>query len=282
MRKKQNNSLEIIQSPLLSTYTGLLHFTTTRSGGISTGEYNSLNLGAYCGDKAETVTENRLRLCRALSLSEDKLFVPYQIHKDRILEIDEVFLASPEEKQMDSLHGVDALITRLPDVCIAVTTADCVPVLLYAPDKKVVAAVHAGWRGTLLQITHKVVRRLIEKYDCDPQQLIAGIGPSISQENYEVGNEVVEAFLNAGSGIDKIFRENPQTGNPHVDVGEANRLQLIEAGLLSDNIDRSAICTFANPEYLFSARRQGIQSGRMLSGMMVSSSGLSAESKCLY
>ena len=96
------------------------------------------------------------------------------------------------------MEGVDALVTNVPDVCIAVSTADCVPVLLYAPDRKVVAAVHAGWRGTVLHIARKAASLMIEAYDCDPTQLVAGIGPSISQAAFEVGEEVVKSFSNGG------------------------------------------------------------------------------------
>lgn len=103
------------------------------------------------------------------------------------------------------MEGVDALVTNVPDVCIAVSTADCVPVLLYAPDRKVVAAVHAGWRGTVLHIARKAASLMIEAYDCDPTQLVAGIGPSISQAAFEVGEEVVKAFQMAASQWSGFF-----------------------------------------------------------------------------
>lgn len=258
----------VFQFPLLKGCDGLLHFTTTRKGGVSSGEYESLNLGEYCGDNPEAVIENRRRLCRTLSIPGGRLFAANQVHGSQVLEIDEAFMASSREQQYDALQGVDAIITQQPNLCIAVTTADCVPVLLYAPDKKVIAAVHAGWRGTVLQIVPKVVNRLVEQYGCDPQQIIAGIGPSISQANYEVGEEVVDAFRMIGSDPERIVYRDPETGKPHVDLWEANRLQLLQAGLFPENIDLAALCTFSNPTDFFSARLQGLQSGRMLTGIL--------------
>ena len=142
------------------------------------------------------------------------------------------------------MEGVDALVTNVPDVCVAVSTADCVPVLLYAPDRKVVAAVHAGWRGTVLHIARKAASLMIEAYDCDPAQLVAGIGPSISQAAFEVGEEVVKAFQMAGFPMERILRRNAETQKAHIDLWETNRLQLLEAGLLSEHIEIAGICTY--------------------------------------
>ena len=107
---------------------------------------------------------------------------------------------------------------NVPDVCVAVSTADCVPVLLYAPDRKVVAAVHAGWRGTVLHIARKAASLMIEAYDCDPTQLVAGIGPSISQAAFEVGEEVVKAFQMAGFPMERILRRNAETQKAHMRI----------------------------------------------------------------
>jgi len=268
-RIRLNNSLQILQSPLLGDYNDLLHFVTTRKGGVGKDEYASLNLGEYCGDEADVVQENRKRLCRELSILEDSLFVPNQIHESRIRVIDSSFLALSKEQQRDALNGIDALVTKEPNVCIAVTTADCVPILLYAPDQNVIASVHAGWRGTVLQIIAKTVCYLIEHFNCAPQQLIAVIGPSVSQSDYEVGDEVVNAFCRIETDVNRIINKDPLTGKPHADLCEANRLQLLRAGLLSENIEVAGLSTYSNPDDFFSARRQGVQSGRMLTGAML-------------
>lgn len=268
-RIRHHNALQVFESPLLSTSDGLLHFVTTRNGGVSQGEYASLNLGEYCGDEAAAVAENRKRLCRALCIAEDALFVPYQTHESRIRLIDSSFLALSKEQQRAALQGVDALITREPDVCIAVTTADCVPLLLYAPEKKVIAAVHAGWRGTVLQIAAQTVAYMVERFDCDVRQLRAFIGPAIGLADYEVGDELVDAFRRIEPEVERVIKEDPLTGKPHVDLWEANRLQLLRSGLFAEHIEVSSLSTYSHPEDFFSARRQGVRSGRMLTGAML-------------
>lgn len=114
--------------------------------------------------------------------------------------------------------GKDALVTNIPGICIAVSTADCVPVLVYAPDKKVVAAIHAGWRGTVKQIVAKTIRCMADRYSCDPALMMAGIAPSISKEAFEVGEEVVDAFRETRVDMNRIMERNAQTGKAHIDL----------------------------------------------------------------
>lgn len=244
------------------------HFITTRKGGVSQGEYASLNLGFNSGDDRPVVEQNREILCNAVSFSPDHLYVPFQVHGNKSVIIDEDFLSQTTAEQTDILYGVDALITCMPGLCIAVSTADCVPVLLYAPDKKVVAAIHAGWRGTVQNITATTVQTLVNHFGCDPSRILAGIGPSICKDCFEVGEEVIEAFQEITDDIRAISHRHIQTGKPHVDLWQANRLQLLEAGLSDVSIEIAGICTYTSTDF-FSARRQGVPSGRMLSGVMI-------------
>ena len=200
------------------------------------------------------------------------LIIPNQSHEDKILAIDKDFLLLPEEKQSELLDGVDALITDLPDACISVKTADCVPILLYAPDKNVVAAIHAGWRGTVLQIAKKVVAYMTSHYDVQPSSVLAGIAPSISQDAFEVGEEVAEAFAESSDqylDLSEVITYNHNTSKAHINLWEANRQQLIKAGLESANIEVAGICTYSNTDIFYSARRSGIGTGRMISGIMI-------------
>lgn len=247
----------------------LLHFVSTRHGGVSAGRYASLNLSLFSGDDPVLVRKNREILCNTLGITVDKLFVPFQEHGDRIAAIDPAFLSLPTDRQAGRLHGVDAIVTDVPGVCVAVTTADCVPVLLYAPDRQVVAVVHAGWRGTVKRVAGETVDTLVRRYGCDPGKFLAGIGPSISVAAFEVGEEVVEAFADAGMDVDALRIFNRQTGRPHIDLWKANRLQLVQAGVPGANIETAGICTFTRPDDYFSARRSGIHSGRFLSGIML-------------
>ena len=170
-----------------------------------------------------------------------------------------------EQRQL--LEGVDGLVTAEPQVCVAVSTADCVPLLLYAPDQGVVAAIHAGWRGPVKGIAQKAVRCLQTMFGCDPAQVRAGIGPSISQAAFEVGEEVVEAFSSAGMPVYRLMRRDPNNGKAHIDLWGANRWQLMEVGVEAGHLEIAGICTYTQWEHFFSARRLGVRSGRFVSGI---------------
>jgi len=263
------NNIKMLQFTRLNEYCNISHFVSTRHGGISTRNYSSMNLGEYCGDDPEAVHHNRILLSDIFTIPFGNLCVPFQVHGDIIRILDNDFIALSEKEKADSLHGVDALITNVPEICIAVTTADCVPLLLYSPDKEVIAAVHAGWRGTVQKITMKTIERLIHEFGCDPKQICVGIGPSISQESFEVGEEVVDTFRLIGADLTKILKRNTETGKAHIDLWEENRLQLLSMGISPDRIEIAGLCTFIDSDDFFSARRLGIESGRMLSGIMI-------------
>ena len=247
----------------------LNHFSTTIHGGISQDAYSSFNLSFYSGDKIGNILTNRMRLSNALNVSIEKLFIPYQTHEDKILVIDKDFLSLPNEEQVTELNGIDALITNEKNVCIGITTADCVPLLIFDPHKKVLAAIHAGWKGTALKIGAKTAKQMIEQFGCNPKDLLVGIAPSISPQIFEVGDEVGEAFEKAGFDLSAISFRNPQTGKLHIDLWQANKLPLLDVGILSGNIEIASICTFSNPDRFFSARRQTIHSGRMVTGGII-------------
>lgn len=262
-----SDKVKMLQFPKLSEISNISHFVTTRYGGVSQGTYASFNPGEYCGDEKEHVAINRSLLSEAIGVPMDRIIAPCQIHKDQVGIIDTSFFSLSPKEQEVYLSGLDALITSLSDVCIAVSTADCVPVLLYAPDVQVVAAVHAGWRGTVLQIVKKVVLILRNEYGADPLLMKAGIGPSISLEAFEVGDEVVDAFCECGYEMTRIMKRDSKSNKAHIDLWEANRIQLVDSGLHTKNIEIAGICTYTQYEEFFSARRLGVKSGRILSGI---------------
>lgn len=259
----------MLQFSGLSGECNISHFITTRHGGVSLGNYASMNPGEYSGDDPASVRMNRQLLSDAIGISPERIFAPFQIHEAEIACIDTRFLSLTLARQKEELNGKDALVTAVPGICIAVSTADCVPVLVYAPDKKVVAAIHAGWRGTVKQIVAKTVEYMIARYGCDPSLMLAGIAPSICKESFEVGDEVAEAFRATGVDMNRIMERNARTGKAHIDLWEANRMQLLQSGLQPERIEVSGICTYQHPDDFFSARRLGIKSGRILSGIMI-------------
>lgn len=265
--------MEVLQMNGLSCFCNISHFMTTRHGGVSTENYASLNAGAYSGDLPERVQENRRLLAEMMGFEVEKLFAPYQVHEAEIRVLDQAFLSRNAEEQTDYLYGVDGVVTAEPGVCVAVATADCVPVLLYAPDKQVVAAVHAGWRGTVKGIVSQAVEVMVRHFGCDASLLHSGIGPSIGPLAFEVGEEVVEAFAASGRWTPEemtlLVRRHPQTGKAHIDLWKANAFLLSRSGVPASSIEIAGICTYQNNSDFFSARRLGVRSGRILSGIFI-------------
>ena len=258
-------SLSLLQFNNLSNYPELLHFSTIRTGGKSTANYSSLNLGLNSGDARENVIANRNILSKALNISTDRLIFPKQTHSATVKIITDEFFGACEKAQKQYLHETDALITNLRGVCISVKTADCVPVLLYDPRRKVVAAIHAGWRGTAQTIVLKTIHRLAVEFGSDPTDLIAGIGPSISPDVYEVREDVHSQF-------DPEFYQdtNPVRSDKRVlNLWKANQHQLIDGGVSSEKIEIAQLCTWSDSDRFFSARRDGARTGRMATGIML-------------
>lgn len=242
-------------------------FSSTRHGGCSKGNYGEFNVNAYCGDKAENIESNRIALCKELGIEQDCLIMPHQVHGTEVLNVNEDFLRRGQSERKEILEGKDALITQMRNVCIAISTADCVPVILYASEHKIAAAIHAGWRGTLQRIVEKTTDVLISNFSVTAAEIKAVIGPSISLKAFEVGNEVYEAFEKESFPMDEIATKI--NGKWHIDLWKANKLQLNKLNINDDNISISGICTYDNADNFFSARRLGIDSGRVLSGIIL-------------
>jgi YfiH family protein len=195
-----------------------------------------------------------------LDISDDHLILPRQVHGTEIAEVTEENLGS-------RFDGVDALMTSMPHTCIGVSTADCVPILIYDTQARAIAAAHAGWRGTVARIGSKTVAAMLQRYSMSAADLKVVIGPSIGPDAFEVGDEVYDAFCEAGFEMDKIaFKRN---GNWHIDLWQANALDRQQAGIARENIEIAGICTYQQHEDFFSARRLGIKSGRIYTGIMI-------------
>ncbi|VBB48210.1 conserved hypothetical protein [uncultured Paludibacter sp.] len=255
--------INLITYPLLSQFKEINHFTSTRNSGVSEGNFSSLNLGLYSTDKQEFIQENFNLLFNFTGIKPEQLFIPHQTHSDEIIVIDEDFLTKTRETQQFLLYGKDGLITKISDIYIGVTTADCVPILIYDPKQKAVAAVHAGWRGTCSKILSKTIEKMQSEFNSHPDDLFAVFGPSISVDVYNVGNELVDEFQKTGFDTKEIFQL--KDGKYHLDLWKANRNLLLEKGLKKENIEISGHCTFSEPDKFFSARKLGIKSGRMIS-----------------
>ena len=245
---------------------GIFCFSTTRHGGVSTGNYASLNCTPYTGDDPDCVLQNQEILLSALPQRPQELIIPWQTHGTQVLSINEAFLSAGEEQRHALLQGVDALVTDLSGICLCISTADCIPILIYDAKHGAIAAIHAGWRGTVNFIVGHALERMRTLYGTDGADVSTVIGPGISPDAFEVGDEVYEAFRLADFPMDRISRRREKW---HIDLWEANRLQLLDFGVPSASIEMAGICTYTYYEDFFSARRLGIKSGRMLSGIVI-------------
>ncbi len=254
-------------------------FSTTRHGGVSEGNYASLNINEYCGDSKANTDANRLLLANELGIDANHIIMPHQTHGVESRIIGEEFATLPDGVKKMLLEGVDAVMTNIPGMCIGVSTADCIPVLLYDEEHHAAAAIHAGWRGTQARIVHKTVQEMRMAYQTDPTKLKAVIGPGISLDNFEVGDEVYAAFEQAAFDMSTIAEErikrNPNADDPakaferkwHINLPLANIQMLTHNGVDEANIINTGICTFDNADNYFSARRLGIESGRIYTGI---------------
>lgn len=243
-------------------------FSTYRGKGSD--NYAGFNITHYCGDTPEHVAECRKRLCDMLGIEDKSLILPRQTHGNKVLCIEKDFATLNKEQQDEMLYGIDAVITDIPRTCIGVSTADCIPVLLYDDTKRVIAAVHAGWRGTVADISVKCIAEMQDRYGCNSADIKAIIAPGISMDSFEVGDEVYEEFAKAGFPMSEIAKRYPsgQGEKWHIDLWEANRLQMINAGIKEENITMCGICTYKQHNDFFSARRLGINSGRIFNGII--------------
>lgn len=242
----------------------VLAFSSTRHGGYGKGAYGSFNVNPYVGDEEEAVQQNIRLLCRHIAIKPSHLIFPHQTHETEIRVIGKEFLSLPPATRAMILESVDGLVTNIPNSCIGVSTADCIPILLYDEAQHIGAAVHAGWRGTVKRIAEKAVQVMQTVYHTRPCDIKAYIGPGISVDNFEVGNEVYDQFAAAGFAMNEIARREEKW---HINLPECNRLQLQAVGVLSENIVVSPICTYQNVADYFSARQLGTASGRIFTGI---------------
>lgn len=233
---------------------GVKHAVFTRQGGVSDAPYDSLNVGSTVGDEISHVRQNLQRAFAAVDRKFESMFDSWLVHGT-----DVQIARAPRPADWARPPKADIIITGQPEVTLFMRYADCVPILLYDPQRRAVAVAHAGWRGTVARVPSVAVAALSQQYGSRAQDLLAAIGPAISVERYEVGEEVVQAVQAVfGSQASELL---PAHGDrTHFDLVAANRLILQQAGV--ENIEAADLCTASNPEDWFSHRGSGGRTGR--------------------
>jgi polyphenol oxidase len=256
MVKTQTNGINIWQFENLGIFKGINHFVSDR---VLPENGSEFTLSFSSSPDREEIRRNRRRLAEALGIHEDSLIFPSQVHKTRI-----VHVTHGISKQ--DLMETDALITNERGLCLAVMSADCVPILMYDEANGAVAAIHSGWRGTVAKILEKTLHAMHERYGTRGEDVIAGVGPSVCQDSYEVGEEVVESVKGSFKNASELLVAT-SPGKAKLDLWKANKVQLLDFGVKENRIEISDLCTVKNNEYFFSARKG--DAGRFAAGIML-------------
>jgi polyphenol oxidase len=241
--------LRLLTWPALDA-SGVTAAVTARDGGVSGGPYATLNLSLSVGDDPASVRENRRRLAAALGTSLDDFVFARQVHGAGVRVVTGADRGSGAFSLDDAIESVDALVTATPGVTLAILTADCLPIVLHDPVAGVLACVHAGWRGTVAGVTAAAVKAM-QDLGCRPSDLVAGLGPAIAGDRYQVGPDVHEAVTAAfGAAAATFLQPDRRSGTvPEgqdrwlLDLSAANRHALREAGVPGDRIHASTIPT---------------------------------------
>lgn len=245
--KNKVKDIEFFTSPDLSDLGIAKHFYSTRTGGRSEGAFESMNLGLYTSDDPLNIECNLNLIFDAAGMHRNKATYLKQEHSDKL------YVVSDENYMDIKGQNGDALITAERGIAIGVFTADCVPVILIDAENRIAAAIHAGWKGTELKITGKVIEYMISNMGTNPVNIYAAIGPSIGPCCFEVGSEVAERFTWVSERENKFY----------VDLWRENVMQMTNYGVLKEKINNSMICTCCNSKTVFSYRKESGNTGRM-------------------
>jgi YfiH family protein len=239
----------------------LPHGFSTRLGGVSQGEFSSLNLGHTRGDDPEAVVENYRRFCKATGTDVNKLVFSHQVHKADVRSCTLADAGKGLYRQRD--YEADGLVTDVPGLPLVIFSADCLPVLLHDPVRQVIGACHCGWRGTALGMAHKTVEAMVQRYGCDPANIRAALGPGISRCCFETTDDVPSAMLDAYGEAANLAIDRLDNGKFKVDLKQIVAMDLQSVGVPLEQIDISSECTCCQPEKYWSHRLIGNRRGSL-------------------
>ena len=245
--------------------TGIVrHGFSTKKGGVSDGIYSTMNLGLNRGDDIENVKKNFKIMAQTLGVPYEKMVLSDQTHTVNIKKISYDDAGKGLIKEKD-YKDVDGIMTNENGIVLVTFYADCVPLFFLDPVKKVIALSHSGWRGTVNKMGKVTVEKMKQEYGCNPEDILACIGPSICQKCYEVSEDVALEFAEKFGNSDMFYKK--ENGKYQLDLWMANEMVLKEAGI--ENIENRRICTCCNSEYLFSHRKTNGKRGNLAAFMML-------------
>lgn len=257
MKKNTAHTFSFYQFEHLSVCKDILHFVSSGEKNIGFPDEGEMNL----------ITENRRLLAESVGFDIQKMVTGHQVHSSNIAVVGQEGAGRGALDKSSRLPDTDALVTNVPGICLMALSADCVPILLYDPCRQVIAAVHAGWRGTVADIAGETIESMKKNFGCLPENILVGIGPSIGVCCFEVNRDVADFFTDKFEGNSEIVRNGKTAGKYHVDLWEANRHILLSKGITPEHVEMAGICTVCSSENLFSYRRDGKAAGRFGAGI---------------
>lgn len=261
---KEKNGIRYLQFPALLEPEVCRHLFSTRIGGVSEGDLGSMNLSYTRGDKTQNVDENFRRIAGILNCTMDDFVLSHQTHTTNVRVITEADRGKGITRERD-YEDVDGLITNVPGIVLSTFYADCVPLYFVDPVKKAIGLSHSGWRGTVNKMGKVTVQKMMAEYGCNPNDIIAAIGPSICVDCYEVSMDVAQEFMAAFKNADNldsiVILKNEEKAM--LDLWQANLAVLTEAGIPKENISLPDVCTACNKEILFSHRASNGKRGNL-------------------
>ena len=266
IQQRQQGELEYLVFPKLEETGVVEHLFTTRTGGVSSGIYSTMNLSFSRGDDPECVRKNYRRIGEVLGTDPEHMVASKQTHTTNIRLATEADLGNGITGP-SAYDDVDGLATDIPGIALATFYADCVPLYFVDPVKKAIGLAHSGWRGTVAGMGACMVQFMREHFHSDPKDLIAAIGPSICVDCYEVSEEVAEQFREGFP--EEVLRPGKAEGKYQLDLWKANESILLKAGILPEHLTVTDVCTCHNPEYLFSHRASHGQRGNLAAFLML-------------
>jgi polyphenol oxidase len=261
-----NIEVPYISFPILSEIPFIKHGFSTRLGGVSSGIFSSMNFGSESlpwQDEPENILENYQRISKSIGVDMNSLVLSRQVHKTNIRVVDDADRGKGIIESLD-YEEIDGMITDRPNITLVTKYADCVPLYFVDQGKKTIGLSHAGWRGTVSKIGKVTVEEMTRNFGSNPSEIIAVVGPSICSECFEIGEDVAREFQNAfGDQYITDILVAKDDGKYLCDLWKANQAVLLEAGLRTENIHISGVCTCCNSDLLFSHRKTGGKRGSL-------------------
>ncbi len=265
----EDGKLPLLKFPGLDGIKGFQHCFTTRLGGVSRGIFESLNLSFTRGDDPKAVYKNFERVAESFEMTADRIVLSMQTHTTNVRKIEKSDMGSGLTKEL-SYRDVDGLITNEPNIILSTFYADCVPLYFVDPIKKAIGLSHSGWRGTVGRMGAVTIDKMKETFGSRPEDIHCAIGPSICKDCYEVSKDVIEQFeAEFGEVTEQFYDINPH-GKYQLDLWKANEYILTEAGILSNHLEVTDICTCCNSKKLFSHRASHGKRGNLGAFLMIS------------